>query len=183
MSCSARKRGLGVLLLDGPEGGRRGEQRPHAVLGDHPPEGPGVGGADRLALVEHGRGAGDERPVDDVGVPDDPAHVRRGPEDVAGASVVDVGHAPRQRHGVAAVVAHHALGPARGARGVEDVERIGGGHGDAVDRRGARPWPRPSRRRAAPMVAVGLRALEDDAGGRACARPARWPGRAAACTR
>ncbi len=50
-----------ILLLDRPERGRRGEQHLDAVLGDDPPERAGVGRADRLALVEHGGGAGEQR--------------------------------------------------------------------------------------------------------------------------
>ena len=44
-----------VLALDRTEGGRRGEEAPDPVLLDHPPEGAGVGGADRLALEDDGR--------------------------------------------------------------------------------------------------------------------------------
>ena len=74
---------VGVLLLDRPDRGGRGEQRLDAVLRDHPPERAGVRGADRLALVEHGRRAGDQRRVDDVGVADDPADVGGGPPHLA----------------------------------------------------------------------------------------------------
>ena len=46
---------------------------------------PGVGRADRLALVEDGRAAGEQRRVDDVGVADDPADVGGGPVHLARA--------------------------------------------------------------------------------------------------
>jgi hypothetical protein len=55
---------------------------------------------------------------------------------VARLDVVDVGHRPPQRHGVAAVVAHDALGPPGRARGVEHVERVGRLDLDAADRFG-----------------------------------------------
>ena len=51
---------------------------------------PASGRADRLALVEHGGRADQQRRVDDVGVADDPADVGGGAHDVARADVVDV---------------------------------------------------------------------------------------------
>ena len=65
-------------------------------------------------------------------------------------------------HGMAAVIAHHAFGLARGARGVEDIQRVGGRHGYAFGgtRRGHRLLPvdvAPGHERAA----LGL-ALDDD---------------------
>ena len=124
--------GVGVFLLDGAEGGGRGEQRRHLVLRDHAPEGAGVGRADRLALVEDRGAAVQQRRVDDVGMADHPADVGAGPPDFAGVDAVEILHRPFERDHVAAVVAHHALGDAGGAGGVEDVERIGGGDGDAL---------------------------------------------------
>ena len=119
------------------------------VLGDDPPERAGVGGADRLALVEHGRGADDQRRVDDVGVADDPADVGGRPPHLAGVDVVDVRHRPGHRDRVAAVVAHDPLRLAGGAGGVEDVERVGRGDLDAAGagRARRRASPRPSRGR------------------------------------
>ena len=139
----------GVLLLDRPVCGRRGEHRDGAVLGDHPEERPGVGGAHRLALVEDGGAAGEQRRVDDVGVADDPADVAGREPRLPRVDAVDVLHRPAQRDRVAAVVADDALRlPGRAGR-VEDVERVGRGDLDAV---GARRRPpvrtrsRPSRR-------------------------------------
>ena len=43
--------GVRVFLAHGAEGGRRGEQRGDLVFLDHPPEGAGIGRADRLAFV------------------------------------------------------------------------------------------------------------------------------------
>ena len=127
----AQRRGR-ILLLDGAECRRRGEQRLHVVVGDDPPEGPGVRSADRLALVEHGRRSDDQRRVDDVGVADDPADVAGRPEDLARADAVDVLHGPRERDGVTAVVAHDALGLAGRPGGVEHVERVGRVDGHAL---------------------------------------------------
>ena len=105
----------------------------HAVLGDDPPERAGVRGADRLALVQHRGRADQQRRVDDVGVADDPADVaRRSRTRRPGPDVVDVRHRPAQRDRVAAVVADDALRLPGGARGVEDVERVGRGDRHAV---------------------------------------------------
>ena len=113
----------------------------------------------------------EQRRVDDVGVADDPADVRGRPEDVAGVGVVDVGHAPPQRDGVAAVVAHDALRAAGRARRVEDVERVGGGHGHAGSAGAAAATSSAqSRSRPAVMAASRLRAA---AGSRTCSGGAR----------
>ena len=75
----------GSSFLDRPDRRRRGEQRLHPVLGDHPPERARIRCADRFAFVEHGRRAGQQRRVDDVGVADDPADIGGGPEHLARA--------------------------------------------------------------------------------------------------
>ena len=98
---------------------------------------PGIRRAHRLPLVQHRGVSVEERPVDDVRMAHRPAEVGRGPVDLAGLDAVEVAHAPGERDEVAAVVAHDALGIAGGARGVEDVERIGGRERDAVHRRRA----------------------------------------------
>ncbi len=108
----------------------------HLVVLDHPPERAGVRRAHGLALVQHGGAAVDQRPVDDVAVAHDPAHVRRGPEHLARVDVVDGLHGVLQGHGVAAVVAHDALGLPGGAGGVEDVQGIGRLHRHAGRRLG-----------------------------------------------
>ena len=71
----AREGPVGVLALDGADGGGRGEEGLHAVLGDDAEEGAGVRRAHRLALVEDRRAAVHERAVDDVRVADRPADV------------------------------------------------------------------------------------------------------------
>ena len=110
--------------FDGAESGRRGEENLHFVFGNHPPEHPGIRGADGLSLEQDGGAAGDQRRIDDVGMADHPADVRGGPVHIARVRVVDVRHGPLQRHRVAAIVADHALRLAGGARGVENIERV-----------------------------------------------------------
>ena len=66
-----------------------------------------------------------QRPVDDVAVADHPADIGAAPPDFAGFDAVEIEHRPFQRHQMPAIVAHHALGNAGRARGVEDIERIG----------------------------------------------------------
>ena len=177
---------LRVFLLDGAERGRRGEHRDALVLGDHAPERAGVRRADRLALVEHRGAAVEQRRIDDVAVADHPADVGRRPPGLARLDAVEVLHRPFQRDHVAAVVAHHALRPAGRARGVEDVERIGGGDRHAVEpiaglvqrprAASAQSWSRP-----AIIGASSLRALQDEAGLGLVPATGRSPRRAAAC--
>ncbi len=159
----ADQRALGILLADRAERGRRREQRDHAVLGDHAPERARVGGADRLALVQHGRAAVQQRRVDDVGVTDDPADVRRRPPDLARFDPVDVRHRPLQRHGVTAVVADDPLRLTRGARRVEDVERIGRGDRNAIGRLGLTHDADPVEVTLGIELRLQLRALQHDA--------------------
>ena len=159
---------LGVLLLDGAEGRGRGEHGGHLVLGDHAPEGARVRRADRLALVEDRRAAVQQRRIADVGVAHHPAHVGGGPEGLAGLDAVVVLHGPLERHHVPAVVAHHALGLARGAGRVEDVERVGGLDRDAAGLAAARAWHRrwrpPSRGRARDHRRLGHGPLQHEDG-------------------
>ena len=73
-----------VLLLQHADRGRRGEHHRHlVVLHDLPPD--ARVGTDRHALVQDGRHAGDQRPVDDVGVPHHPADVGGGEHGLARA--------------------------------------------------------------------------------------------------
>ena len=154
---------IGIVPLDRAESRRRREHGAHAVLRDHPPIGPGIRRADRLALVEDRRATIDQRCVNDVGVADHPADIRRRPPHLAGLPVVDAAHGPVQRDQVPAVVAHDALGIAGGAGGVEDIERVGGGDGHAVRQL------RPGHRVGPGLVAAGrerrlqLGPLQDDA--------------------
>ena len=152
-----------ILLTDGAEGCRRGEERTDAVLRADTPERAGIGRADWLPLVEDARATVQQRAVHGVGVPDRPADVRRGPVHLARVGVVDVLHRPRQRDRVAAVVADDPLRlPGRPGR-VDDVERVGRSERHAVHWLGARECLVPFQ--IARRVEVGLehRPLEDDA--------------------
>ena len=162
---------LRILALDRPERRRRGEEALDPVLGDHPPEGAGVGRADRLALEDDRRRPDEQRRVADVGMPDHPADVRRRPEHVAGLDVVDVPHRPGERHHVAGVGPHHALGLAGGAGGVEDVERIDAADRHAGRRRRRPPAPRPSRGRGRRPARARACARCRTRRSRACAAP------------
>ena len=155
-----------VLLLDGADRGRCGEQRLHPVLGRHTPERTRIRCADRLALVEHGRRAEHQRAVDDVGVADHPTHVGGRPVDVARFNVVDVTHGPQQGDGVPAVVADDALGPARRARRVEHVQRVGGRDGHRIHRFGLGHHRVPVEVAAGQGFAWPLIPLHDDTGRR-----------------
>ena len=101
-----------ILLPDGAERGRRGEERHRLVLADDAPERAGIGRADWLALVHDRRRAMQQRAIDDVGVADHPADVGAAPPDLARLDAIEVEHRPFQRDQMAAIVAHHALGDA-----------------------------------------------------------------------
>ena len=103
-----------------------------------------------------------QRPVDDVAVAHDPADIGGAPIDLAGFYAIEVLHRPGERHAVAAGVAHHALGLASRARGVEDVERIGRLHRHARRRLGSRQCLVPVEVAAPHHRGRGLRALQDD---------------------
>ncbi len=151
-----------VLLLDRAKGGGGGEQHRHLVLGDHSPEGARVRGANRLAFVDDGGVAVQQRRVADVAVAHDPAHVRGRPIDFARLDTVDVAHGPEQRGGVAAMVADDPLGLAGRARGVEDVERVGGLDRHAVDRMSGLDNFGPIQVAAGSQLGRHLRPLQDD---------------------
>ncbi len=133
------------------------------MIGDHPPERARVRRPDRLALVEHGGTAVQQRRVDDVGVADDPADVGRRPPHLARLDPVDVVHRPFQRDRMATVVTHDPLRPAGGARGVEDVERVGGRHRHALGRLGIVHRGRPVEVTLGMQRRLQLRTLEHDA--------------------
>jgi hypothetical protein len=161
---------FGIILADGAESGRRGEQRDRLVLAYDAPECAGIGRTDRLALI-HDRGrAVDQRAVDDVAVADHPADVGAAPPDLAGLDAVEIEHRPFQRDQMPAIVAHHAFRDACGARGVEDVERVGRKHRHAVGgffrRNRILAQRRPVVVAVTNEIATVLRPLQDDAGGR-----------------
>ena len=109
--------------------GRRGVEDRHLVLLDDLPEPALVRGV-RRALVDHQGGAVRQRPVDDVGVPGDPADVGRAPVDVGVRlevedRVVGVGDLGQ----VAAGGVQDSLRFSGGSRGVEDEQRVLGVEG------------------------------------------------------
>ena len=111
----------------------------------------------------------EQRRVDDVAVADHPANVGGGPVHLTRLDAVEVPHRPFEGNQVAAVVAHHALGPPGGARGVEDVERVGGRDRHAIVHR-VRRYNRLVARLGPVEVAASnqrrllLWALQDEAG-------------------
>ncbi|MCY1231822.1 hypothetical protein D9M72_442830 [compost metagenome] len=115
---------FGVGFADGAQRCRGGKEDIDLVVPDNPPESARIRCSYRFPLIEDGGGAGQQRPIDDVGVSYHPADVGSGPHDVPRADAVDVFHGPAKRHGMASVVPHHPLGCTRGSRGVEDVERV-----------------------------------------------------------
>ncbi|MCY1284327.1 hypothetical protein D9M70_332260 [compost metagenome] len=123
-----------VFLADRAERGGRAEQGIDLVFLDHPPVAAGVRRAHRLAFVEHRGTAVHQRSVDDQRVADHPADVGNAPPDVAGLHAEDVAQRVVQRHRVAAVVAHDALGFSGGAGGVHDVQRVAAGQLHRIDR-------------------------------------------------
>ena len=111
-------------LHEGADRGGRGVEDRHAVpLDDVPPAVlvRGVGGA----LVDHLRDAVGQRPVDDVGVPGDPADVGGAPVDVGVGLEVEDGAVRVRRLGeVAARGVQDALRLPGRARRVEDEQRV-----------------------------------------------------------
>ena len=109
-----------------------------------------------------------QRAVDDVAVADHPADVGAAPPDLAGLDAVEIEHRPFQRDQMPAIVAHHALGFAGGAGGVENIERVGRQHRHAVGgffrRDGAGAQLGPVVIAAGDEIAALLRPLQDDAG-------------------
>ena len=166
---------LGVLRapLDArADRGRRGVEDRHAVArAQLPPD--VLVRVVRRALVHDRRRAVGERPVDDVGVPGDPADVGRAPVDVlVGLEVEDRLVGVRDLREVAAGRVQDALRLGGRARRVEDEQRVLG-----VERLGrALRRPRPPSARGTTTSFVGHRrvgagvAHDDAAAGRASPR-------------
>src|SRR5690606_17481436 len=144
------RRVLGAELDERADRRRGGVEDGDVVAGHHLPQPVGAGG-DRGALVHHLRGAAGHGPVGDVAVPGDPADVGGAPVDVVLLEVEDV--LARQRHVdlVAARRVQHALGPAGGARRVEDVGGVLGVHGH-----GGAAGGRLAHQVVVPLVAAAL---------------------------
>ena len=94
------------------------------MFGNNPPERSGIGRSDRLAFIEYGRRPDDQRCIDNVGMPNDPADIRRRPEHVAGLDAVNCAHRPSHRNEMSAIVTNDAFGLSRCPGSVEDIERI-----------------------------------------------------------
>ncbi len=109
----------------------------------------------------------EQRRIDDVGMADHPADIARRPIDLARIGAVEILHRPFERDHVAAIVAHHALGDAGRARGVEDIKRVGGGDGHALAGLGVfdrvLPHFAPVVVAAFDQLGLALRALQDQA--------------------
>ena len=144
----------------GPDRGRRGVEDGHPELGAQSPPDVLVGVVGR-ALVHHRGDPVHQRPVDDVGVPGDPADVGRAPEDIrVGLQVEDVLGRPGDPGQIAAGGVQDPLRLRGRARRVEDVERVLG-----VERLrlalGARPprSPRRSRGRGRRVISTSAPVL------------------------
>src|SRR4029079_14252557 len=121
-----------ILFLDRTQRRRRGKEARNFVLAYDAPKCASVGRSDGLAFVEDGRIAGQERPIDDIGMSDDPADAGCRPEHLARLDPVKILHRPQQSHHVTAIVAHDALGRACATGRVEDIERVGRPYGDTL---------------------------------------------------
>ena len=151
-----------VVPLDCANRGRSGKQRVDPMLPDDAPERSGVRRPYRLAFIKNGRGAGQQRAVDDVGMSDHPTNVGRRPEYVARRYAVERLHRPMKRNRVPAVVPHDPLGLAGGTGGVEDIQGIGRPHRDAVGGRCISQELRPVQISPRLQVSAQLRSLQQD---------------------
>src|SRR5918993_116402 len=111
---------VGILLHEGANGRGRRVQAGDPVLLDYAPPAV-VLGVGRRTLELQRRSAAQERAVNQVRVPGDPANIRRAPPDVVVLEVADPLHGRFELHHVAAHVVLDALGLAGRARGVEDI--------------------------------------------------------------
>ena len=109
---------LGVFSLDRTERRGRGKERPHVVFLDDPPKCARVRRANGLTFENHRGAARDQGPVTDVGMPHDPAHIRRRPEHITLIHIINRFHGPVQRHQMARGRTHNTFGCASGARGI-----------------------------------------------------------------
>ena len=154
---------LGIVPFHGPDRRGRGEEAAHVMFFDDAPEGAGIRCADGFAFEDDGRVPVYQRRITDVGMPHDPAYVRRRPEDLSRFDVIDVLHAPVERDQMARRMAHHALGRAGGAGGIEDIGGVVALHRDAVRRGDAFARFVPVEIPALGQGAGLLFALKDDA--------------------
>ena len=108
---------------EGADGGWRGVENGHAVMGDDAPEAVRLRPV-RSALVHESRRAVGQRAIDDVAVARDPADVGGAPEGVLLAEIEDIFRGDGDTEQVAARGVEDALGFSGRAAGVEDEERV-----------------------------------------------------------
>ena len=101
------------------------------MFSNNAPKGRGIRCADRLAFEDDRCVAVSQRRITNIGMSNDPTHVRGGPKDIARIHIVDVFHRPVQRHQMASGGADNALWGAGCARGIENISRMITGHGHA----------------------------------------------------
>ena len=123
---------LGILPFDRPERGRSTEQARHVVIGDHPPERTRIRCSHRFPLVEDCGAPGQQGCIDDVRMAHHPTHIRGRPIDVTRLDVEYVGQAPAKSDSMTTVIPNYPFGYGSSARGVQDVEGVGGLHRDTV---------------------------------------------------
>ena len=93
------------------------------VLVHHVPEAAVIGVVGH-AFEHHGGRAVEQRAVDHIAVPGDPADIGGAPEHLARLVIEDVVEGRRRPHAIAAGGVEHALGLAGRTRGVEDEQRV-----------------------------------------------------------
>jgi hypothetical protein len=101
---------LRVVLADGAQGRRRGEEDVDLVPLDHAPERSRVGRAHGLALVQDRGGADQQWRIQDVRMPDHPTDIRGAKHDIPGS--LDAEQIPdreTQPDRMSTGLAHHAL--------------------------------------------------------------------------
>ena len=119
---------LTAALHEGADGRGGGVEDRAAQFLNQLPERPGLA-RPRRPLVHHRGGAVGERPVDDVAVPGDPAHIGGAPVDVVLTDVEDPLEGEVGPEVVPGGGVHHPLGLAGGAGGVEHKQPVFAGHG------------------------------------------------------
>ena len=129
-----------------------------------PPEHPRVRRAHRLSFKKDGCTPLEQGAVNNVRVPDDPAHIRSGPENIALCQVVNSPHGPLQGNHVAAIIPNNPFWNTGCPRCIEDVQGIRGGYGNAVRRDGIFHLLMPVVIKSRCHGSGFLQSLNDDAG-------------------
>jgi hypothetical protein len=119
------------VAAEGPQKGGGGEEEAHAQAVQALVEG-GWARVIGPVLQEEARPPEEEGSVEAEGVAHDPEEVGGGVEDFSGLQVKEVAQGPGHAHHVPPVAVDHPFGRARGARGVEEEEGVGGGDGEGL---------------------------------------------------